>query len=245
MLKLVDKMIYLHEGETVYFGRPFKTHDFLNRVLNTNLRTESNPICTLSNLFNQRIERKGELQDYQQNKRLVVAESLSSFNKKYFLDELKTAKELPNPNKKFRENFFKCFFILAKRIILFTFRDRFALLYYIIMIIVLGGFGCILFQKLDGEYISTGGSAQKDLEANVKEINNRVGSVVYLICFNYFLVMSNTSYKMVRENKIIYKELNAGLYRFPNYFFPKNVIDFVFLLVPVLILIYPVSCSTA
>lgn len=184
MLKLVDKMIYLHEGETVYFGRPFKTHDFLNRVLNTNLRTESNPICTLSNLFNQRIERKGELQDYQQNKRLVVAESLSSFNKKYFLDELKTAKELPNPNKKFRENFFKCFFILAKRIILFTFRDRFALLYYIIMIIVLGGFGCILFQKLDGEYISTGGSAQKDLEANVKEINNRVGSVVYLICLD-------------------------------------------------------------
>lgn len=57
--------------------------------------------------------------------------------------------------------------------------------------------------------------------------------------------MSNTSYKMVRENKIIYKELNAGLYRFPNYFFPKNVIDFVFLLVPVLILIYPVGnlCS--
>lgn len=130
---------------------------------------------------------------------------------------------------------------MAKRIILFTFRDRFALLYYIIMIIVLGGFGCILFEKLDGEYIETGGTAQQDLNANLKEINNRVGSVVYLICFNYFLVMSNTSYKMVRENKIIYKELNAGLYRFPNYFFPKNVIDFAFLIVPVLILIYPVS----
>lgn len=115
------------------------------------------------------------------------------------------------------------------------------MLYYIIMIIVLGGFGCILFEKLDGEYIETGGTAQQDLNANLKKINNRVGSVVYLICFNYFLVMSNTSYKMVRENKIIYKELNAGLYRFPNYFFPKNVIDFAFLIVPVLILIYPVS----
>lgn len=113
------------------------------------------------------------------------------------------------------------------------------MLYYIIMIIVLGGFGCILFEKLDGEYIETGGTAQQDLNANLKEINNRVGSMVYLICFNYFLVMSNTSYKMVRENKIIYKELNAGLYRFPNYFFPKNVIDFAFLIVPVLILIYP------
>lgn len=61
MLKLVDKVIYLHEGETVYFGRPFKTHSFLSRVLGTNLKSESNPICTLSNLFNSRIERKGEL----------------------------------------------------------------------------------------------------------------------------------------------------------------------------------------
>jgi len=61
MLKLVDKIIYLHEGETVYFGRPFKTHAFLNGVLNTTLKMESNPICTLSNLFNHRIERKGDL----------------------------------------------------------------------------------------------------------------------------------------------------------------------------------------
>lgn len=148
---------------------------------------------------------------------------------------------MPSPNPKFRENFFRCFLILAKRIILFTVRDRFALLYYIVMIILLGGFGCILFENLDGEYISTGKGPQKDFEANIKEINNRVGSLVYLLFFNYFLVMSNTSYKMVRENQIIYKELNAGLYRFPNYFFPKNVIDFVFLLVPVLILVYPVS----
>ena len=205
MLKLVDKIIYLHDGETVYFGKPFKTHAFLNRVLNTSLKMESNPICTLSNLFNHRIQRKAELQDYQKNRKLVTAESLSAFNAKYFQGDLKDAENLPNPNKKFRENFFKCFFILAKRIILFTFRDRFALLYYILMIIVLGGFGCILFEKLDGEYIQTGGSAQQDLNANIKEINNRVGSVVYLICFNYFLVMSNTSYKMVRENKIIYK----------------------------------------
>jgi ABC-type multidrug transport system ATPase subunit len=159
MLKLVDKVIYLHEGETVYFGRPFKTHSFLSRVLGTNLKSESNPICTLSNLFNSRIERKGELKDYQNNKKVVTAASLSSFNKKHFLGELKDASELPNPNKKFRENFFKCFFILAKRIILFTIRDRFALLYYIILIIVLGGFGCILFEKLDGEYIETGGTA--------------------------------------------------------------------------------------
>lgn len=79
------------------------------------------------------------------------------------------------------------------------------------------------------------------MKNNMKEINNRIGSVVYLICFTYFLVMSNTSYKMVRESKIIYKELHAGLYVFPNYFFPKTVIDFIFLLVPVLICVWPVS----
>jgi hypothetical protein len=153
MLKLVDKVIYLQEGETVYFGRPFSTHKFLDRVLNTTIKKDSNPICTLSNLFNRRISRDKNIEDYQMNRKKVAKESLSVFNTKYFQGELKESSDLPNPKKKFRENFFMCFLILAKRIILFTFRDRFALLYYIIMIIVLGLLGCLLFRRLDGVYV--------------------------------------------------------------------------------------------
>lgn len=109
---------------------------------------------------------------------------------------------------------------------------------------VLGAFGCALFYNLDNNYTDSGLSPEEEMEKNMKKINNRIGSVVYLVCFTYFLVMSNTSYKMVRENKIIYKELNSGLYSFPNYFLPKNVIDFIFLLVPVLICVWPVRIPT-
>lgn len=151
------------------------------------------------------------------------------------------ASYLPISNKKFRESFIKKFFIVAERIIKFTFRDFYALQFYIIEIIVLCTFGCALFFNLNNNYSNSGRTPEEKMRSNMKKINNRIGSMVYLVCLTYFMVMSNTSYKMVRESKIIYKELNSGLYLFPNYFAPKTVIDFVFLLVPVLLCTAPVS----
>jgi len=130
---------------------------------------------------------------------------------------------------------------VSKRIFQFTFRDFYALLFYVLEILVLGTFGCALFFNLNNDYTDSGMTPEKEMENNMKKINNRIGAVVYLVAVNYLLVMSNTSYKMVRESKIIYKELNSGLYLFPNYFLPKSVIDILFLFVPVLLLVWPVS----
>jgi hypothetical protein len=181
------------------------------------------------------------LKDSTQNRLLVTYESYKKFQEEHFNAELEPAENLPIPDEKFREGFFKRFLILAVRIFQFTIRDFYALMFYIVEIIVLGAFGCTLFYNLDNDYIDTGKSPALEMEANMKKINNRIGSVMYLVCFTYVLVMSNTSYKMVRESKIIYKEMNCGLYLFPNYFAPKTVIDFIFLLVPVLLCVTPVS----
>jgi ABC-2 type transporter len=200
-----------------------------------------NPICMLSDFLNQDLIEHKKIQFSTQRRVLVSHQSYLNFIRDHFLEEWKLEEELAEPESKFRENFFRCFLLVAKRIILFTVRDFYAFSAYLITILILCVFGCILFIKLDGIYIERGSTPEREMTRNIREIHNRIGSVVYLLSFTYFLVMSNTSYKMVRENKIVFKELNAGLYRFPNFFLPKNVIDFLFLLIPVLICVFPVS----
>ena len=63
MLKLVDKIVYMHEGETIYFGPPFEVPEFVTKVLKIDLHEISNPICLLSNLLNKNIARRKKLKD--------------------------------------------------------------------------------------------------------------------------------------------------------------------------------------
>jgi hypothetical protein len=156
MLKLIDKIAYVHEGETIFYGNPFEAQGFISNILKTKPITDSNPICTISNLLNKNLHRGKKLKDSDQNRLLVTYESFSKFKMSHFIQKLAPHSELPKANKKFREHFIKRFFIVASRIIQFTVRDYYALLFYVIEIIVLGAFGCVLFYNLDGVYIETG-----------------------------------------------------------------------------------------
>ena len=88
MLKLVDKIIYIHEGETIYFGDPFECHNFISKVLKLKLNHSSNPLCTISHLLNKNIAKMKNLKDSTQNRLLVTYESYRRFQGAYFIGEL-------------------------------------------------------------------------------------------------------------------------------------------------------------
>lgn len=95
-------------------------------------------------------------------------------------------------------------------------------------------FGCTLYWNLDRDYDPT----------NRKLINNRIGSMFFLCLNAYFGVLSNTTFKMSRENNIIYKEIKSRMYTTGDYFLAKSIIDIIFLILPILMCIFPVSLTS-
>jgi hypothetical protein len=101
---------------------------------------------------------------------------------------------------------------------------------YIIQNIFIIAFGCILYKNLSQDYSIT----------NPKLLNNRIGSYFFLAMNAYFGVLSNTTFKMLDENKIVYKEIKARMYTVFDYFLAKSIADLIFLLLPIVPGIYPV-----
>ena len=94
-------------------------------------------------------------------------------------------------------------------------------------------FGCTLYWNLSRDYVEP--------PVGQKLINNRVGAIFFLILNSYFGVLGNTTFKMSRENVIIYKEIKSRMYSIMDYFFAKTFVDIIFLILPVIICIFPVS----
>ena len=66
-------------------------------------------------------------------------------------------------------------------------------------------------------------------------IKNRIGSF-FFICLNYYIsFLGNSAFKMEMESHIVYKDLSAGLYKLRTYFWAKSLVDLVFLLPPVIL----------
>ena len=112
-------------------------------------------------------------------------------------------------------------------------RDPKAFLLFVVQTIFIGAFGSTLFYNLNRDY-SPGPDGQK-------LVNNRVGSIFFLCLNSYFGALTNTTFKMSKENSIIYKEIKSRMYTEANYFFSIILLDVIFMTLPVIIAIIPVS----
>jgi hypothetical protein len=97
-------------------------------------------------------------------------------------------------------------------------------------------FGCTLYWNMNRNYTFP--------PKGQKLLNNRVGSFFFLLMNAYFGVLTNTTYKMSKENIIIYKEIKSRMYSVSNYFYAKTIVDLVFLILPIVCCIFPVSKPT-
>ena len=75
MLKFIDKIVFIDEGKTIYFGKPFETAPFINSILKTQASQILNPICLLSDLLNKNLQKIKFLTDSAQNRILITYES--------------------------------------------------------------------------------------------------------------------------------------------------------------------------
>lgn len=74
-----------------------------------------------------------------------------------------------------------------------------------------------------------------------KLINNRIGSIFFLCLNSYFGVLSNTTFKMSKENSIIYKEIKSRMYTALDFFLAKTLVDMLFLVLPIMLCTIPVK----
>lgn len=117
-----------------------------------------------------------------------------------------------------------------KRTFLSTLRDPKAFYLYIVQTTFTILFGILLYYRLGDEY---GDSPLGP--TNIKAINNRIGSYFFLAINAYFGVLANSAFKMVGENRIIYKEISGRMYSTSLYYFARSMCDVLFLVLPVVI----------
>jgi hypothetical protein len=72
-------------------------------------------------------------------------------------------------------------------------------------------------------------------------LQNRIGSFFFIAISYYCCLLLNSSFSMVSEAQIIYKEISADQYGCGAYFWSKSVVDLIVYLPPIFIQFYIVS----
>ena len=135
-----------------------------------------------------------------------------------------------------RPNPFLKYLTLIKRDYKVTFREPKSFILYIVQLIMVSAFGCALYTSLNQDYT-------KDDTLQIQLIKNRIGSFFFLLMNLYINLLMNSSFKMGAENVIIYKEINDSHYSSVVYYLAKYFCDFTLLIVPSIMVIYPVSLN--
>ncbi len=74
-------------------------------------------------------------------------------------------------------------------------------------------------------------------------LQNRIGSFFFIATNYYCCLLLNSSFSMVSEAQIIYKEISADQYGFGAYFWSKSAVDLLVYLPPIFIQLYIVLSS--
>lgn len=114
------------------------------------------------------------------------------------------------------------------RTFLITIRDPRAFILYLFQTVFIVFFGIGLFYNLSQDYGSTPFGP-----TNKKLLNNRIGSFFFLLLNCYFGVLFNSAFKMVKENKIIYKEISSRMYSTSLFYLVRSIVDILLLVTPI------------
>lgn len=119
-----------------------------------------------------------------------------------------------------------------------TIKNKQAFVLYLFQTVFVLIFGILLYDKLSQDYI------RKDTFIpfiNETLLQDRIGSYFFLVVNAYNSVLLNTAFKLGKENSIIFKEISGNMYSTFAYYAAKGTMELLFVVVPVLIVVYPVK----
>jgi ABC-type multidrug transport system ATPase subunit len=226
ILDLVDRVVVLDSGKTIYIGTNRQIVDHVSKLLpNLTIDTNTNPLDMLMRLVSSK--KSG---DHQKNIEALLSNTspgqpaAATRELNTIVDETGADSQLGGKSE--AVSAFRIFGLLMRRNYNNVIRSKKLFVVYNVQMFFSCVLALIIYKNLTRDY--------DDFFKDLVNLRNRIGSFFFITMNVYISSLLNSCFKMEEESQIVYKEISSGLYGSGAYFWSKSLMDLLFLLPPLI-----------